>query len=228
VGVEALLRWQDPDHGSVPPDEFIPIAESTALIGPLSRYALEVTVGQAKAWRDEGLPLGVSVNLSVRNLPEPDLVDRVERLLAGEGVPPGLLTLEITEGAVMLDPTAATAVLHRLSGAGVRLSIDDFGTGYSSLAYLTRLPVDEVKLDKSFVLGMTTDPDDAAIVRSTIELAHSLGLGMVAEGVEDRETWEALAAMGCELAQGNYLAPPMPAEEASRWLRRHLAGLATG
>ena len=228
VGVEALLRWQDPDHGSVPPDEFIPIAESTALIGPLSRYALEVTVGQAKAWRDEGLPLGVSVNLSVRNLPEPDLVDRVERLLAGEGVPPGLLTLEITEGAVMLDPTAATAVLHRLSGAGVRLSIDDFGTGYSSLAYLTRLPVDEVKLDKSFVLGMTTDPDDAAIVRSTIELAHSLGLGMVAEGVEDRETWAALAAMGCELAQGNYLAPPMPAEEASRWLRRRLAGLATG
>jgi EAL domain-containing protein (putative c-di-GMP-specific phosphodiesterase class I) len=168
----------------------------------------------------------VAVNLSVRNLLEPGLVDRVDRLLAAAGVPPGLLTLEITEGAVMTDPAAAIAVLHQLSGAGVRLSIDDFGTGYSSLAYLKRLPVDEVKLDKSFVIGMTIDPNDAAIVRSTVELARNLGLRMVAEGVEDAETWQALAAMGCELAQGYHLARPMPADQATAWLRRHLKELA--
>jgi diguanylate cyclase (GGDEF)-like protein len=226
VGMEALLRWQDPDHGPVAPDEFIAIAESTGLIAPLSRYVLEVAVDQARAWVDHGMTLGVAVNLSVRNLLEPGLVDRVDRLLAAAGVPPGLLTLEITEGAVMTDPAAAIAVLHQLSGAGVRLSIDDFGTGYSSLAYLKRLPVDEVKLDKSFVIGMTIDPNDAAIVRSTVELARNLGLRMVAEGVEDAETWQALAAMGCELAQGYHLARPMPADQATAWLRRHLKELA--
>jgi EAL domain-containing protein (putative c-di-GMP-specific phosphodiesterase class I) len=222
VGMEALLRWHDPDRGPVPPDEFVPIAESTGLIAPLSRFVLEVAVGQARAWLDQGMMLGVAVNLSVRNLLEPGLVDRVDRLLAGVGVPPGLLTLEITEGAVMTDPAAAIAVLHQLSGAGVRLAIDDFGTGYSSLAYLKRLPVDEVKLDKSFVIGMTVDADDEAIVRSTVELAHNLGLRMVAEGVEDADTWQALAVMGCELAQGFHLAPPMPPEQATAWLRRRL------
>jgi diguanylate cyclase len=138
-------------------------------------------------------------------------------------VPPGLLTLELTEGAVMTDPEATIAVLHQLSGAGVRLAIDDFGTGFSSLAYRKRLPVDEVKLDKAFVMGMTVDADDEAIVSSTIELAHNLGLRIVAEGVEDRETWEALAALGCELAQGHYVAPPMPAEQATAWLWEHRA-----
>jgi EAL domain-containing protein (putative c-di-GMP-specific phosphodiesterase class I) len=167
----------------------------------------------------------MAVNLSVRNLLEPGLVDRIHRLLAKTGMPPGRLTLEITEGAVMTDPAAAIAILHQLSAAGVRLSIDDFGTGYSSLAYLKRLPVDEVKLDKSFVLGMTSDPDDAAIVRSTVELTRNLGLRMVAEGVEDQATWDALAAMGCELAQGYHLAPPMPPDQASAWLRRHLEQL---
>jgi diguanylate cyclase (GGDEF)-like protein len=221
VGVEALLRWHDPDHGPVPPDEFIPIAESTGLIAPLSRYVLEVAVDQARAWVDEGMPLGMAVNLSVRNLLEPGLVDRVDRLLARTGLAPGLLTLEITEGAVMTDPAAAIAVLDKLSAAGVRLSIDDFGTGYSSLAYLKRLPVHEVKLDKAFVIGMTSDPDDAAIVRSSVELTRNLGLRMVAEGVEDQGTWDALAAMGCELAQGYYLAPPMPPDQATAWLRQH-------
>ncbi len=124
----------------------------------------------------------------------------------------------------MTDPDATIAVLHELSGAGVHLAIDDFGTGYSSLAYLKRLPVDEVKLDKAFVMGMTVDPDDEAIVASTVELAHNLGLRIVAEGVEDRATWEALAALGCELAQGHYVAPPMPAEQATGWLWEHRAG----
>jgi EAL domain-containing protein (putative c-di-GMP-specific phosphodiesterase class I) len=224
AGMEALVRWQDPAHGTVPPDEFIPIAESTGLIAPLCRFVLEVAVGQATRWRAQGLPAGVAVNLSVRNLLEPGLADRVRGLLAASGLPAGLLTLEITEGAVMTDPAAAVAVLHQLAGAGVRLSIDDFGTGYSSLAYLKRLPVDEVKLDKSFVLGMTSDRDDAAIVRSTVELARNLGLRMVAEGVEDQATWDALAAMGCELAQGYHLARPMPAAEATDWLAANRAG----
>ena len=223
VGFEALLRWLDPTHGLVPPDEFVPIAETTGLITPMSRYVLQAAVEQVGAWRDQGAVVGMSVNLSVRNLLEPGLVDRVDRLLAGVGVPPGLLTLELTEGAVMTDPEATIAVLHQLSGAGVRLAIDDFGTGYSSLAYLKRLPVDEVKLDKAFVMGMTVDADDEAIVSSTIELAHNLGLRIVAEGVEDRATWEALAALGCELAQGHYVAPPMPAEQATAWLWEHRA-----
>jgi diguanylate cyclase (GGDEF)-like protein len=223
VGFEALLRWLDPTHGLVPPDEFVPIAETTGLITPLTRYVLQAAVEQVGAWRDQGAVIGMSVNLSVRNLLEPGLVDRVDRLLAGVGVPPGLLTLELTEGAVMTDPEATIAVLHQLSGAGVRLAIDDFGTGYSSLAYLKQLPVDEVKLDKAFVMGMTVDADDEAIVSSTIELAHNLGLRIVAEGVEDRETWEALAGLGCELAQGHYVAPPMAATEATRWLWEHRA-----
>jgi diguanylate cyclase (GGDEF)-like protein len=224
AGMEALVRWQDPAHGPVPPDEFIPIAESTGLIAPLCRFVLEVAVVQAKGWHDQGLAAGVAVNLSVRNLLEPGLANRVRGLLAASGLPAGLLTLEITEGAVMTDPTAAIAVLDQLAEAGVRLSIDDFGTGYSSLAYLKRLPVDEVKLDKSFVLGMTSDPDDRAIVRSTVELARNLGLRMVAEGVEDQATWDALAAMGCELAQGYHLASPMPAAEATAWLAAKVAG----
>jgi diguanylate cyclase (GGDEF)-like protein len=224
VGFEALLRWQDPIHGLVPPDEFVPIAETTGLITPLTRHVLRAAVEQVGAWRDQGAVIGMSVNLSVLNLLEPGLVDRVDRLLAGAGVPPGLLTLELTEGAVMTDPEATIAVLHQLSGAGVRLAIDDFGTGYSSLAYLKQLPVDEVKLDKAFVMGMTVDADDEAIVGSTIELAHNLGLRIVAEGVEDRETWDALAALGCELAQGHYVSPPMPAEQATSWLWEHRAG----
>jgi diguanylate cyclase (GGDEF)-like protein len=222
VGMEALVRWHDPAHGTVPPDEFIPIAESTGLIAPLCRFVLETAVAQVRDWQDRGLAVGVAVNLSVRNLLEPGLADRVRGLVAANGVPADLLTLEITEGAVMTDPAAAIAVLQQLAAAGVRLSIDDFGTGYSSLAYLKRLPVDEVKLDKSFVLGLTSDPDDEAIVRSTVDLARNLGLRMVAEGVEDQATWDALAAMGCELAQGYHLARPMPAEQATAWLAGRL------
>ena len=213
VGVEALVRWHHPEHGPVPPDEFIPIAESTALIQPLGQFVLETSLNQARRWQEDGLPLHVAVNLSVRNLLEPTLVDRVAELVGRSGVPPGALTLEITESGVMTDPEAAIAVLWGLRRIGVRLSVDDFGTGYSSLAYLKRLPVDEVKLDKSFVLNMTADPHDAAIVRSTIELAHNLGLQLVAEGVEDQETLELLAALGCDLVQGYHLARPMPADQ---------------
>ena len=162
----------------------------------------------------------MAVNLSVRNLLEPTLIDRVAELVDRSAVPPGALTLEITESGVMADPEAAIALLWGLRRIGVRLSIDDFGTGYSSLAYLKRLPVDDVKLDKSFVLNMTGDADDAAIVRSTIELAHNLGLQLVAEGVEDQETLELLATLGCDLVQGYHLARPMPANELAN-LQHH-------
>jgi diguanylate cyclase (GGDEF)-like protein len=211
VGAEALLRWHHPQHGFVPPDEFIPIAESTALIQPLGQFVLETALDQARRWYQTDISLGLAVNLSVRNLLEPTLVERVAELIARAGVAPGKLTLEITESGVMTDPAAAIAVLRGLRRIGVRLSIDDFGTGYSSLAYLKQLPVDEVKLDKSFVLNMTGDSNDAAIVRSTIELAHNLRLHLVAEGVEDEDTLQLLAALGCDLAQGYHLARPMPA-----------------
>jgi diguanylate cyclase (GGDEF)-like protein len=216
VGAEALVRWHHPVHGQVPPDEFIPIAESTALIQPLGQFVLESALEQARRWRRAGLSLGLAVNLSVRNLMDPALVDRVAGLIARAGVAPGSLTVEITESGVMTDPEAAIAMLWGLRRIGVRLSVDDFGTGYSSLAYLKRLPVDEVKLDKSFVLNMTSDPDDAAIVRSTIELAHNLGLQLVAEGVENQETLELLASLGCDVAQGFHLARPMPAADLAR------------
>ena len=216
VGAEALVRWHHPVHGQVPPDEFIPIAESTALIQPLGQFVLESALEQARRWRQAGLSLGLAVNLSVRNLMDPALVDRVAALIARAGVAPASLTLEITESGVMTDPEAAIAMLWGLRRIGVRLSVDDFGTGYSSLAYLKRLPVDEVKLDKSFVLNMTGDPDDAAIVRSTIELAHNLGLQLVAEGVENQETLELLASLGCDVAQGFHLARPMPAADLAR------------
>jgi diguanylate cyclase (GGDEF)-like protein len=220
VGAEALVRWHHPEHGQIPPDEFIPIAESTALIQPLGHFVLETALDQARRWNQEGLSLGLAVNLSVRNLLEPTLVDRVAELITRAGVAPAALTLEITESGVMTDPEAAIAMLWGLRRIGVRLSVDDFGTGYSSLAYLKRLPVDEVKLDKSFVLNMTGDADDAAIVRSTIELAHNLGLQLVAEGVEDQDTLELLAALGCDLVQGYHLARPMPAGDLVHLQRR--------
>jgi diguanylate cyclase (GGDEF)-like protein len=218
LGVEALLRWKHPTYGFVPPDEFIPIAESTGLIRPLGLYVLETALRQTRAWWDEGLRLEMAVNLSVRNLLDPELVATVTRLLAEQDLPPALLTVEITEGQVMDDPDRTIAVLTELSAIGVHLSIDDFGTGYSSLAYVKRLPVNEVKIDKSFITHLATDPADEAIVRSTVELARHLGLRLVAEGVEDRQTWDRLAAIGCDIAQGYYLGRPMPAADLVTWL----------
>jgi diguanylate cyclase (GGDEF)-like protein len=223
VGAEALLRWRHPEHGPIPPDEFIPIAESTALIQPLGQFVLETALDQARRWHETGHALGLAVNLSVRNLLEPTLAERVAELVAQAGVAPDTLTLEITESDVMTNPEAAIAMLWGLRRIGVRLSVDDFGTGYSSLAYLKRFPINEVKLDKSFVLNMTGDADDAAIVRSTIELAHNLGLQLVAEGVEDQATLELLATFGCDLAQGYHLARPMPADELIRTQPRRQA-----
>jgi diguanylate cyclase (GGDEF)-like protein len=219
VGTEALLRWQHREMGFIAPDEFIPIAERTGLIVPLTTYVLDRALAQCAQWVRDGLDVGVAVNISVRNLLDSDLPDEIGALLVRHGVEPRRLTLEITEGSVMTDPDRAIDVLERLSRIGIRLSVDDFGTGYSSLTYLKRLPVDEVKIDKSFVLSMATDAGDAAIVRSIIDLGASLGLAVVAEGVEDRVSWERLGEMGCDIVQGYGLCRPVPAAEATEWLR---------
>lgn len=217
--VEALVRWQHPQHGLMLPDRFIPLAEQTGLIRPLSLWVLNTALRQCYAWHRSGLQLHVAVNLSMRNLQDTQLPDAIAGLLATWQVSPTWLEVEITESALAADPERALETLTRLGDMGVRIAIDDFGTGYSSFAYLKRLPVDEIKIDKSFVLGMTTDDNDAAIVRSTIDLGHNLGLKVSAEGVETQATWELLATLGCDFAQGYYVSRPVAATELSQWLQ---------
>ncbi len=219
TGVEALVRWNHPQRGLVRPDEFIPLAQKTGVIVPLTFFVLNDALRQCRTWLLEGLDLCVGVNLSARNLLDVHLPDTVGELLTKWEVPPSLLELEITESTILADPVRAMNILSRLSGMGIRLAIDDFGTGYSSLAYLKRLPVDELKIDKSFVQGMEEDENDAVIVRSTIDLGRNLGLRVVAEGVETAEAWRQLAALGCDVAQGYYLSRPVPANELAAWLR---------
>ncbi len=217
VGVEALARWRHPRYGQVAPDEFIPLAERNGVIGPLSEFMLAQALSQAAMWQVNGSRWGAAVNLSMRNLIDADLVDLLDRLLRTTGVDPITITLEITETIVMSDTARTITMLERFAGLGVRLSVDDFGTGYSSLSYLQRLPVHEVKIDKSFVSSMATDHNSATIVRSVLDLAHNMGLSAVAEGVEDRETWDLLRALGCDEAQGYFLARPMTASELPQW-----------
>jgi diguanylate cyclase (GGDEF)-like protein len=218
VGTEALLRWNHPEQGFVSPERIIKVAEQTAVMRLITARVLEDAVGQLAKWRADGLMLRVSVNISARDLHRPEFVDDLSDLLADRGVPANQLQLEITEGAVMADPRRALITLHRLDKLGVALSLDDFGTGYSSLQHLRRLPLAEVKIDRSFVLGMTTDSDDAAVVRSVVDLSRALGLRVVAEGVEDDETRRALAECGCEVGQGWYFARPMPPDDFATWL----------
>jgi len=219
TGVETLVRWQHPTHGMIPPDQFIPLAEHTGLIKPLTHWVLDAALRQCRAWHDEGLVPRVAVNLSARLLNDAGVVDIITELLRARGVEARWLEIEITESAVMADPVGALEILTRLHDRGIRLSIDDFGTGYSSLSYLKRLPVDEIKIDKSFVLEMAANGDDETIARSIIDLGHNLGLGVVAEGVEDDATWTRLATMGCDVAQGYYISRPVPAPELTRWAR---------
>jgi diguanylate cyclase (GGDEF)-like protein len=218
AGVEALLRWRHPRRGLLPPDEFVPLAEHTGLMRPLTLYVLDAALGECRTLHDLGLPVAVSVNLSARNLSDLGLPDEVVRLLHKWDIDSRFLELELTETSLMVDPARAVDVLARLSARRIRLSIDDFGTGYSSLAFLRQLPVDEIKIDKSFVMNMLLDENDAVIVRSTIDLGRNLGLRVVAEGVETEEIWSRLAQMGCDLAQGNYLAEPMAPEPLAVWL----------
>jgi diguanylate cyclase (GGDEF)-like protein len=219
IGGEALVRWQHPQRGLVPPMQFIPFAEQTGFIRQLTAWVLAETAQFSRAAMDAGLTLRLSVNLSTRDLMDQDLPVKIEALLAPLEIPPAALCLEITESAIMDDPERALATLEQLHAMGFKLSIDDFGTGYSSLAYLKRLPVDELKIDRSFVMAMERDLDDARIVRSTIELAHNLGLTVVAEGLENAKAWGLLAALGCDEGQGYFLAKPMPADQFIAWIQ---------
>lgn len=216
--VEALVRWQHPRLGLIGPDEFVPIAEQTAQIRDLTHWVLRAALAAARDWRRGGTPVGVAVNLSVRNLLDLELPGLVSGLLEESGVPAPDLTLEITETHLMADPPRTMRVVTDLAAIGVRLSIDDFGTGYSSLAYLKALPVNEVKIDKSFVLRIAVDESDQAIVRAIVSLAHSLGLTVVAEGVGDAGTMDVLGGLGCDVVQGYHLGRPMPAGQLTAWL----------
>jgi diguanylate cyclase (GGDEF)-like protein len=226
VGAEALVRWQHPDRGLVPPNEFIPVVERTGLIKPLSRYVLAAALAQCAAWDRDGHELHVSVNLTIPDLIDLDLPDRIAALLAETGARSEQLELEITESTILADPFRVRDVLNRLNEMGLRLAIDDFGTGYSSLAYLKRLPVQTIKIDRSFVMAMDESPNDATIVRSTIDLGRNLGLDIVAEGVETQNAWDALRDQGCTLAQGYFISRPVPAEEleALLWERAATGG----
>ena len=223
VGVEALVRWQHPTRGLLYPDAFLPLAEKAGLMQPLSLCVLGRALRDVSAWRADGHDLSVAVNLSVSNLQDPGLPHQVGLLLDANGVPARALELEITEDILMADADKAQSVLAGLRALGVGLSVDDYGTGYSSLAYLRALPVDELKLDRSFVTNMDTDARAAAIVESTISMAHRLGMVMVAEGVETQDVADRLRLWGCDLAQGYYLSRPVPAERLLAWLEHRVA-----
>ncbi|MGC4780383.1 putative bifunctional diguanylate cyclase/phosphodiesterase [Micromonospora zamorensis] len=221
VGVEALLRWRHPRRGMVDPEELIRVAEQSAVMRLLTRRVVDDVVEQLAKWSAAGIGLRAALNVSVRDLHTGDVADQIADRLARYGVPADRLQVEITEGALMADPRRVLATISQLHRIGVAISLDDFGTGYSSLQHLRRLPLSEVKVDRSFVLGMAEDADDAAIVRSMIELAGALGLRVVAEGVEDERTWRMLHAAGCDAAQGWFYARPMPAQELVTWLARY-------
>ena len=218
TGVEALVRWAHPRRGLIQPDVFIPIAEQTGLVVPLTAWVLTEALRQTRAWLAGGLELTVSINLSARSLQDRNLPELIGAALAATEVDACWLKLEITESMLMADPVRAQEVLARLRAMGLQIAIDDFGTGYSSLAYLKHLPVDILKIDRSFVKDMASSPQDAAIVRSAIELAHNLGLSVVAEGVETGSIGALLAGLGCDIAQGYHFSRPLAAEDLAIWL----------
>jgi diguanylate cyclase (GGDEF)-like protein len=217
--VEVLVRWQHKTHGLMPPGEFIGLAERTGLIKQVTRWVLKHALQQGTIWYKSGLDIGIAVNLSTRNLLDPEFPDVVAGLLASCEFPPRYLILEITETTTMADPERALEILERITQMGVRISIDDFGTGYSSLSYLKKLPANEIKIDKSFVMEMLKNENDAVIVKATIELGHSLGFEVVAEGVEDEETLLKLKSLGCDLIQGFYISRPIGARDFTAWYK---------
>jgi diguanylate cyclase (GGDEF)-like protein len=218
AGAEVLIRWQHPTRGLLPPSEFIPFAEQTGFIRRITRWALDRAVAQGAAWNREGKPLQLAVNISAEDIADPLLDQRVAAALTKHQLPPELLTLEVTESGFIEDPARALKMLEALSTLGVRLSIDDFGTGYSSLSYLARMPVDELKIDRSFVQGLETDQDFAAIVSAAIDMGHRLDLKVVAEGIEKESSAAHLRDLNCDLAQGYLFAKPMPRAELEQWL----------
>jgi diguanylate cyclase (GGDEF)-like protein len=218
TGVEALARWHHPERGLLSPDEFIPLAERSNLLRPMTLYLLDSALRQCNAWRTRGIEVNVAVNLSMQNLIDLRLPNDLARLLTSWRLPPGSLELEITESTIMADHRRAMTILNRLNKMGVTLTVDDFGTGYSSLAYLQSLPVSSIKIDKSFILTMAEDPGNATIVQSTIDLGHNLGLTVVAEGVENAESYNKLTSLGCDFAQGYFLSRPLSPDKATVWL----------
>src|SRR5438093_3674987 len=226
TGLEALARWQHQERGWVPPAEFIPVAERMGLIKPLTAHLIELALTQSRMWEKGGIAIPVAVNVSMRNLLDPRFPQMLEDTIASSGVDASRIKLEITESAVMAEPGRVLETMHRLRSVGVRFSIDDFGTGYSSLSYLQRLPVEEIKIDRSFIAQLAKDEGSAAIVRATIELAGSLGLGVVAEAAEDEATWPRLLQLGCSTAQGYHISRPLPVEEITGWIRGRSASSA--
>lgn len=218
IGAEALLRWDHPSYGAIPPDQIVVLSEQTGLIDSLSYWVLAKAIAQCSQWRSQGLDFSIAVNLSVYNLKDTTLVAYIEKQLNQYGLPHDALMLEITESAMMANPLQAVETLSQLDAMGVRLAIDDFGTGFSSLAYLKQLPVNELKIDKSFVMDLANDESDEMIVRSTIELAHNMGLNVVAEGVENSATYRMLQEFGCDMAQGYFLSPPLKVSHLEKWL----------
>ena len=219
VGAEALVRWQHPTRGLLCPDAFLPAVEQSGMMGALTRVVLESAIRQLAAWHRDGLVITLAVNLSASDLLDENLVERIERLLTAEGVPVSALELEITESVLITDAGRARQVLEQLRRLGVRIAVDDYGTGYSALAYLRDLPIDELKIDRSFIAHIASDPRSAAIVHSTIDLAHALGLKVVAEGVEDQDANTALAAFGCDYAQGYHFSRPLTADVFADWVQ---------
>jgi EAL domain-containing protein (putative c-di-GMP-specific phosphodiesterase class I) len=225
TGVEALVRWQHPDRGLIAPDDFIPIAERTGLIIPLTLWVLHRALTQCRQWLDQGLNPSIAVNLTMWNLETQELPHQINNLLRDTGVPAANLELEITESSIMGDPQRVITTLNNIRNLGVRFAIDDFGTGYSSFAYLTKLPVKSIKIDKSFVLRLDNDRDNALIVRSIIDLSHNLGLKVVAEGVETAAARDMLKSFGCDEAQGYFYSRPQPADIITSFLFEPPAGL---
>jgi EAL domain-containing protein (putative c-di-GMP-specific phosphodiesterase class I) len=224
VGMEALIRWRHPHRGVLLPDEFIPLAEDTGLIVPIGRWVIGEACAQNKAWQAAGLhELRVAVNISGAQFRHKDLLDNVAHALAATGLQPECLELEIGESVVMANPSEAIVTLEKLSQIGVQIAIDDFGTGYSSVSYLKRFPIDKLKIDRSFIRDVSSDMDDAAIVRATIGLAHNLRMRVLAEGVETEDQLQFLRSLGCDEYQGYYKSKPLPAAEFERILRAESA-----
>lgn len=222
IGAEALVRWEHPKRGLLPPNDFIPLAEQSGLIRPLTQWVLNEALRQLQVWQQDGIGITIAVNLSTHSLIDPQLKDHVSELLERWEVMPASLEFEITESSLMDELSLTKEILESLSGLGIRFSIDDFGTGYSSLAYLHRIPVAELKIDKSFVLGMGSNDGDTVIVRSIIDLGHDLGLKVVAEGVENHRLWDLLLPLRCDAAQGYYMAHPMPGEDLVHWFKESI------
>jgi len=225
IGVEALVRWQHPKQGLVPPNQFVPVAEETELIKPLTRWVLNRALQQSRIWRESGLDIDVAVNLSARNLLDPDLPATAKDLLDTWRVDPGNLKVDIPESSIMTAPVIETAT--HLGAMGIGLAIDDFGTGSSTLAHLSRLPVREIKIDRSFIAAKLGREEDSAL-RPIVDLGHAMGLKVVAEGVEDQETLDRLLGLGCDLAQGFHVCPPIVAADLTPWLWHSAWGVADG